>query len=117
MAYFTTSYSFDATSTSSLPMLVWRMLSQHLLHHQKPMTGEELAEAVGVDVERIEQLFATEYYQKYYGFRRFETMEEFEAWAREGDILFDPEKHLVELEEEGGEQGESGARAGQAAEA
>jgi hypothetical protein len=91
-AYYTTSYTFTGT-TSSVPLLIWRTLSDHLVKFQKPMTAAELSQAIGVPAEEVEKICNQSYYQRYYGFRRFASLEEWERWAKETGVLYNPELH------------------------
>ncbi|HEY8347045.1 MAG TPA: hypothetical protein VIL07_07195 [Symbiobacteriaceae bacterium] len=97
-AYFTTTYVFGNSTTSTLTLKVWKVMSDFLALHHRPMTGAELMEATGASAEELEDMFSQPYYQKYYGFRRFNTLEEWEQWARERDILYDPARHGVQAE-------------------
>ncbi|HEY3366651.1 MAG TPA: hypothetical protein VGK74_16470 [Symbiobacteriaceae bacterium] len=94
-AYYTTSHSFGTGTTSTLALLIWRALSDNLLEHQAPMTGEELSKLVGITEEQVDALFAQAYYKRHYGFRRFDTLEEWEAWARSTGVLYSAELHGV----------------------
>lgn len=89
-----------STGTTTTPtMHVWKLLTDHLLNTGKPMSQAELVAKTHLSPEEIETIFRQEYYQKYYGFRRFETMEEYEQWVREEGVLYDPEKHAPAPEE------------------
>jgi len=98
-AYFTTSFVFSNSTTSTLTLLVWKTLSNYLETHYLPMSGAELMKATGATAEQLEEMFSNPYYQRYYGFRRFDTLEDWTAWAKQVDLLFDPERHLVEQDD------------------
>jgi len=80
-------------------MIIWKLLTEHLIQTGQPMSQAELVEKTHLSPEEIEVIFGQEYYQKHYGFRRFETLEEFERWAKEEGVLFDPERHAPAPEE------------------
>ena len=92
-AYFTTSYSFNNSTTSTAALMVWRALSHHLETKLLPMTGEELSAASGMSLEQLENVFGQSYYQRFYGFRRFDTLEEWRSWAEETGVVYVPSKH------------------------
>lgn len=93
-----------STGTTSTPtMLIWKLLTEHLTQTGKAMSQAELAEKTHLTPEEIESIFRQEYYQKHYGFRRFESEEEFERWAKEEGVLYDPERHAPAPEEAGAE--------------
>jgi hypothetical protein len=92
-AYFTTSYAFNNSTTSTAALMVWRALSLHLEHKFLPMTGDELAADTGLTLDQIENYFGQSYYQKHYGFRRFNTLEEWRTWAENEGIVYVPAKH------------------------
>ncbi|HLN61130.1 MAG TPA: hypothetical protein VK464_06205 [Symbiobacteriaceae bacterium] len=92
-AYFTTSYSFNNSTTSTAALMVWRALSHHLETQLLPMTGAELSAASGMSLEQLENVFGQSYYQRFYGFRRFDTLEEWRAWAEETGVVYVPSKH------------------------
>lgn len=92
-AYFTTSYVFNNGTTSTITLMVWKAMSEYLETKHLPMTGAQLMEATGISPEQLEEMFRQPYYHRYYGFRRFDTMDEWEAWAREVGLLYDPEQH------------------------
>lgn len=94
-AYFTSSYVFGNGTTSTVALKVWQALSEQLAMHQRPATGEGLCQQTGLTPEQIEDLFSHQYYQKHYGFRRFDTLAHWEAWAKEQGILFIPGVHDV----------------------
>lgn len=100
MAYYTTSYIFNTSTTSTAALMVWQALSHSLEFKHLPMTGEELAAVSGITEEAVDRLFQQNYYQKYYGFRRFETLEEFQAWAMETGVFYNPALHDAKPEEE-----------------
>lgn len=97
-AYFTTSYVFNNGTTSTLTLMVWKTMSEYLETHHLPMSGADLMKATGASAEQLEDMFRQPYYRRYYGFRRFDTLDEWTAWAEQEDLLFDPERHLVDQE-------------------
>lgn len=99
MAYYTTSYIFNTSTTSTAALEIWRAISQTLEHKQAPMSGEELVAATGLSIEYIDNLFIQSYYQRYYGFRRFDSLEEFQSWAMSSGVLYNPELHDRKPEE------------------
>jgi hypothetical protein len=92
-AYFTTSYAFNTSTTSTAYLMIWRALSERLEQHQLPMTGAELSKATGLTLEQIESPFSQVYYRRYYGFRRFDTLEDWRAWAEGEGVLYVPALH------------------------
>lgn len=94
-AYFTSSYVFGNGTTSTIALLVWKAVSEHLTDTHMPMTGEELSKSSGLTVEQLENMFGQAYYKKYYGFRRFETLPEWNTWAKEHELFFVPGVHDV----------------------
>lgn len=92
-AYYSTSYSFGNGTTSTVGLVIWRALSEHLEQHGLPLTGEELAGIAGITPDEIDQIFGQQYYQKFYGFRRFDTLEAWRAWATEVGVLYNPALH------------------------
>lgn len=104
-AYYATSHTFGIGTTSTLGLMIWRALSHHLSEHQQPMTGEKLAEATGAPIENIDNYFRQSYYQRHYGFRRFDSLEEWRTWAMENGVLYNPVLHdrPEEPEDEGDE--------------
>jgi hypothetical protein len=94
-AYFTSSYVFGNGTTSTIALMVWRAVSETLAIHHKPMAGADLVAATGITPEQLENMFGQSYYQKFYGFRRFANLAEWEKWAREKGFLFIPGVHDV----------------------
>lgn len=92
-AYYTTSHSLGNGTTSTAALNVWLALSQNLTNQSLPMTGAALSEATGLRVEVIDRMFTQTYYQRWYGFRRFETLEQWHAWAHGAGVLYNPELH------------------------
>lgn len=92
-AYYTTSYIFNSSTTSTATLLVWQALSHKLEHHQLPMTGTELMADTGVTEAQLDSMFTQEYYKRHYGFRRFDTVELWRAWAEDTGALYVPAKH------------------------
>lgn len=92
-AYYTTSYTLGTGTTNTLTLHIWRGLSTHLANHHLPMTTEEIMALSGLTQEQVDHLFTQTYYQKHYGFRRFDTLEEWRAWAEEEGVLYVPAKH------------------------
>jgi len=93
MAYYTTSYTFNNTTTSTAALMIWREISNALEFRQSPMTIEELTAATNLSEDYINNLFGQSYYQRYYGFRRFDTLEAFKDWAMSTGVLYNPELH------------------------
>jgi hypothetical protein len=91
--YYCTAHVFSNSTTSSPSLMVWRELSNHLALHGMPLTGEELAQRTGLSLEQIDALFDQVYYQRYYGFRRFMTLEEWRQWAEANGVIYVPEQH------------------------
>lgn len=92
-AYYSTARTLGTGTTSTVTLQIWRLLDDFLVQHGRAMSATELSEATGLTVEQIDQIFAQEYYQKHYGFRRFNSLEEWRAWALESGVLFNPELH------------------------
>lgn len=92
-AYYTTSRALGTGTTSTVTMQIWRLLSDHLLQHQAPMSGTELAQATGLSIEQIEEIFNAVYYQKHYGFKRFDSYETWKDWAMSTGVLYNPALH------------------------
>lgn len=99
-AYFSTSRSLGTGTTSTITMQIWRLVTETLIESGRPMTGAEIAQATGITPEQVGDIFAQDYYQKYYGFRRFESLEEWRTWALAEGVLFNPELHGTVDEEE-----------------
>lgn len=93
MAYYTSSYIFNNSTTSTAALMVWRAVSLELEHKQLPMSLEDLMAASDLSEDYINSLFRQSYYQRYYGFRRFDTIEEFREWATSTGVLYNPELH------------------------
>lgn len=98
-AYYTTSYSFNNSTTSTITLMVWQQLSLHMEKYQLPMTAEELGKATGLTQEQLDRMFGQEYYQKYYGFRRFDSLETWREWAESTGVLYVPALHDPKPEE------------------
>jgi hypothetical protein len=94
-AFFTSSYVFGNGTTSTIALLVWKAVSDCVNDKNMPMTGEELSKSSGLTVEQLENMFSQAYYKKYYGFRRFETLAQWESWAKEHEVFFVPGVHDV----------------------
>ncbi|MFZ5818179.1 MAG: hypothetical protein ACOY93_23245 [Bacillota bacterium] len=92
-AYYTTARALGTGTTSTATMEIWQLLSEHLVQYGKPMSGSELSQATGLSIEQIEHIFSQTYYQKHYGFRRFDTYEAWEQWALSEGVLYNPELH------------------------
>lgn len=99
-AYYTTANALGTGTTSTQAMMVWRALNDHLLHNLAPMTGAELAAVTVLPMEMIAGMFNQEYYLRAYGFRRFETLDAWRAWAEDYGLLYVPGKHDVLVEDE-----------------
>lgn len=93
--YYTTSYALGTGTTSTMALQIWRALSDTLTRFGRPMSQAELIAATGVEAERLDVIFSQDYYQKHYGFRRFESLEAWTAWAQESGVLYVPGKHDV----------------------
>jgi len=100
-AYFSTTYVLGTGSTSTPVLRVWRTLNRFLVDHRLPMTGQQLADATGLSLEEIEQMFNQVYYQRSYGFRRYDSLAEWEQFAAETGLLYIPELHDPKPEAEG----------------
>jgi len=88
--YYTTASELRTASTSTPAMMVWHALSRHLAHHKLPMTAAELTAASGMPEKRLEEVFAQSYYQRWYGFRRFASLSEFQTWSDDNGIFHIP---------------------------
>lgn len=99
-AYYSTSRALGTGTTSTVTMQIWRLLSETLEEHRRPMRASEVAEASGLSLEQIDDIFSQAYYQKHYGFRRFDSYEAWETWAMAEGVLYNPELHDVVPEEE-----------------
>ncbi len=111
-AYYATARTLGTGTTSSPTMKIWRVMDDYLARFGRAVSASELAQETGLTVEQIDDIFAQEYYQKHYGFRRFDSLEEWRAWAMETGVLYNPELHRPDPEEaqaEGGDQAEAGA--------
>jgi hypothetical protein len=102
--YYTTAFELRTASTSTPALMVWHELSRHLSHHKLPMTAAELTAASGMPEKRLEEVFAQAYYKRWYGFRRFASLAEFQTWADDNGIFHipaaDEEMDEVDLTEE-----------------
>jgi hypothetical protein len=92
--YYTTSYAFGTGTTSTAALTVWRAISNKLQHEHRPMTGEELVAATALTLPYIDRLFVQTYYQKHYGFRKFDTLEAWRTWAEDEGVIFVASKHI-----------------------
>lgn len=92
-AYYTTSYRFGTSTTSTAALMLWKTLTIHLGQRILPMTGKDLAEQTGVPIEQIASVFSQTYYQRHYGFRRFESLVAWESWAKQTGVVYVPELH------------------------
>lgn len=112
-AVYTTARALGTGTTSTITMHLWRMLSDNLQETQQPMSGEGLSQAIGLSIEQIDNIFAQVYYQKHYGFRRFDSYEAWREWAMAGGVLYNPDLHdpkpEAELPDEDEEQEEEEA--------
>ncbi|MFZ5828062.1 MAG: hypothetical protein ACOY94_27470 [Bacillota bacterium] len=99
-AVYTTARALGTGTTSTVTMEIWRLLSEHLQASAEPMSGSELSKATGLSVEQIDNIFSQTYYQKHYGFRRFDSYEAWKEWAMSGGTLYNPELHDPQPEEE-----------------
>lgn len=99
-AVYTTARALGTGTTSTVTMHIWRLLSDHLQHTQTPMSGDELSQATGLSVEQIDNIFSQVYYQKHYGFRRFDSFQAWQDWAMAEGVLYNPELHDRAPEEE-----------------
>lgn len=97
---YTTARALGTGTTSTVTMHLWRLLSDHLQHNQAPMSADALSAGTGLTVEQIEHIFAQVYYQKHYGFRRFDSYEAWKDWAMSSGVLYNPELHDPKPEEE-----------------
>lgn len=98
-AVYTTSRALGTGTTSTVTMEIWRMLSEHLLASSEPMNGSELSKVTGLSVEQIDTMFSQDYYQKYYGFRRFNSYAAWKEWAMAEGVLFNPDLHALPTDE------------------
>lgn len=99
-AFYSTSRALGTGTTSTVTMQIWRLLSVTLEEQKKPMSASELAEATGLELAQIDDIFSQAYYQKHYGFRRFDSYAAWESWAMAEGVLYNPELHDVQPEEE-----------------
>lgn len=102
-AYYATSHTFGIGTTSTLGLMIWRALSHHLAEHQRPMSGEELVSVTGAEIAAIDRYFEQNYYQRHYGFRRFDSLEAWQEWALENGVLYNPALHDLPGEPEADE--------------
>jgi hypothetical protein len=91
--YYSTSRVLRTGTTSTLALQVWKALSDALVLRESPMTGTELAAAVGQTPEAIDALFDSVYYQKHYGFARFDSYEAWRSHFMETGVLYNPALH------------------------
>lgn len=97
-AYYSTARTLGTGTTSTITLKIWKLLDDYLVKYGRAMSASELSAATGLTVEQIDQIFAQEYYQKYYGFRRFNSLEEWRQWALETGVLYNPELHKPDPE-------------------
>jgi hypothetical protein len=97
--YYSTSRVLRTGTTSTLALMVWKVLSDTLEIQHEPVTGTELAAKVGVPLEQLDVLFSSTYYQKHYGFVSFDSREEWERWAKGTGVLYNPDLHDPKVEE------------------
>lgn len=97
--YYSTSRVLRTGTTSTLALMIWKVLSDSLELRNLPVTGTELAAKVGQTQEQLDVLFDSAYYQKHYGFARFNSIPEWEAWAKSTGVLYNPELHDPKVEE------------------
>lgn len=110
-AYYATARTLGTGTTSSAVMMIWRVMDDYLVKHGRAVSASELSQETGLTVEQIDEIFAQEYYQKHYGFRRFDSLEAWRAWALETGVLYNPELHRPdpeEVEAKGGDQENAG---------
>lgn len=99
-AVYTTARSLGTGTTSTVTLEIWRMLSDHLQTHEVPLSGAEISGATGLSIDQIDHIFSQTYYQKYYGFRRFNSLAAWKEWAMSSGVLYNPELHDVQPEAE-----------------
>ncbi len=113
--YYATARVLGTGTTSSPTMKIWRVMDEYLTKYGRAVSASELSRETGLSIEEIDEIFAQEYYQKHYGFRRFNSLEEWRAWALETGVLYNPELHRPDPGEgqaEGENRAEGAAPAG-----
>jgi len=115
-AYYATARTLGTGTTSSPTMMIWRVMDDYLVKYGRAVSASELSAETGLSIEQIDAIFAQEYYQKHYGFRRFDSLEAWRTWAMETGVLYNPEIHRPdpEMAEAGGASREAGAEPEQA---
>jgi hypothetical protein len=98
--YYSTSRVLRTGTTSTLALMIWKVLSDALEIQNEPVTGTELAAKIGQPLEQLDVLFDSAYYQKHYGFARFGSRTEWEAWSKSTGVLYNPELHAPKEDEE-----------------
>ncbi|MGE5672437.1 MAG: hypothetical protein ACM3XM_00925 [Mycobacterium leprae] len=93
---YSTSHAFYSGTTSTIALRVWKSVTDHLLNNQEPVTAAQLGEELGLTPEQVENMFGQAYYQKFYGFKRFNNRAEWEAWALEAGVLASEEEPVEE---------------------
>lgn len=91
--YYSTSRVLRTGTTSTLALLIWKLLSDKLELENAPVSGTELAAKIGLPFEQLDSLFDSTYYQKNYGFVRFTSQAEWLDWAKGAGVLYNPELH------------------------
>jgi hypothetical protein len=79
--------------------MIWREISNSLEFKQAPVSLEALMAATNLSEDYINNLFGQSYYQRYYGFRRFDTLEAFKEWATSTGVLYNPALHDRKVEQ------------------
>lgn len=97
--YYSTSRVLRTGTTSTLALMIWKVLSDALEIQNEPVPGTELAAKIGHPLEQLDVLFDSAYYQKHYGFARFGSREEWASWAKATGVLYNPELHDPKVEE------------------
>lgn len=97
-AYYTTAYAPRTGTTSTPTLRMWRALSDNLLENLAPLTGADLAARTHLTLKEIETYFGQEYYRRSYGFLRFNSLDDWTAWAEGHGLLYVPGMHDAEPE-------------------
>lgn len=97
--YYSTSRVLRTGTTSTLALMIWKMLSDALELQNEPVTGTDLAATIGQPLEQLDVLFDSAYYQRHYGFARFSSREEWASWAKSTGVLYNPDLHDPQEEE------------------
>jgi hypothetical protein len=97
--YYSTSRVLRTGTTSTLALLIWKLLSDKLELQNEPVSGAEMATKIGHPIEQLDLLFDSTYYQKHYGFVRFNSPAEWQVWAKGTGVLYNPELHDPKVEE------------------